>query len=121
MPDQNGTDKKGFRGLLDKLQEKLKDVTTLDVVTATGTLEYKVDDKGKFDFKTMVDQLKNSTAADSKLKIVAITHSEIDHDTFNFIQEGANPDHVELHNQSVDIAKKARHAFIEFLANLIGV
>ncbi|CAM2011154.1 hypothetical protein [Acanthopleuribacter pedis] len=108
----------------DNLEAMISDITTLDVVTLTGdidvTLNQQADAGGAADPAetiTFQDILKNIQAVKSQgLNAVAVTHIEVDMDTALFVKDNLTPQQqnlLTLHNQSVEQARNARHAFIQ--------
>ncbi len=111
--------------MIDKITTKITkfvdDITTLDVLTLSGSITMTPDAKaveGKdgeaqelnWDtyFKSIVEKLK--TPADgTKLEIVAYTHTEIDADSVNYYRTADTPDALrDLHIRTVESATKAR-------------
>lgn len=102
----------------------IDDMTTLDVLTLSGTIALKPEPKPldgaagagggakemKWDdyFKSIVEKLK--TPDDStRLEIVAYTHTEIDADSVNFYRTAGTEDALrDLHIRTVEAATKAR-------------
>lgn len=97
------------------------DITTLDVLTLSGTITLKPDAKPeaqgatgarelKWDdyFKGIVDKLK-TPGEGTQLEIVAYTHTELDADSVNFYRTAGTEDALrDLHLRTVENATKAR-------------
>jgi hypothetical protein len=106
-----------------KIGKFIDDITTLDVLTLSGTIALKPDPKPedgapagagvkelKWDdyFKDVVAKLKTPDA-DTKLEIVAYTHTELDADSVNFYRTAGTEDALrDLHLRTVESATKAR-------------
>ncbi len=105
------------------------DVATLDVLTLTGDItlvnanatdgtsgEFQWDDL----FKKVAEKMKASD--DSKLSVVAYTHSEWDLDTVNFVTSeltDGTKDLLEAHNSAVKAAQLSRFEAMRTMAGLI--
>jgi hypothetical protein len=106
--------------ITDLVTKFVEDVATLDVLTLSGTIALKPDaaadstgDSVKelnWDsyFKNVVEKVKTPDD-DSKIEIVAYTHTEFDADSVNFYRSAAGEDSLrELHLKTVESATKAR-------------
>lgn len=100
------------------LETMVADFTTLDVVTLTGdidvTLNQQATDNGTITFQQILKNIE-SVKSDG-LNAVAVTHVEVDMDTALFVKDNLSPQQqnlLTLHNQTVEQARNARHAFIQ--------
>lgn len=110
----------------------IEDIATLDVLTLSGTIALKPDPKPedaaastgvkelKWDdyFKNVVEKL-NTPDADTKLEIVAYTHTEFDADSVNYYRAADTEDALrDLHIRTVESATKARLDAVAALARV---
>jgi hypothetical protein len=95
-----------------------KDISTLDVTTLTGTITYKGVDATDL-YKNIKDM-----ASSGDLRVVAMTHKDVDHDTVLFVSEGLPESASALlkaHDAAVVAAENARLAFLKFAAGIVGM
>jgi hypothetical protein len=95
-----------------------KDISTLDVTTLTGTITYKGVDATK-----IYDNIKE-LAGTGELRVVAMTHKDVDHDTVLFVSEGLPESASALlkaHDAAFVAAENARLAFLKFAAGIVGM
>lgn len=124
--------KEAFQGIWNTLKTVTGDLTTLEVVTVSGSMNLaiqnpsdKAEDKEKWNLKNS-DAILNIIAnppqnASGNLYLVAYTRIDFDHDTVNFVN--ANPTEEDkrlytLHVESIKAAQEARAAFINMLAGI---
>lgn len=111
--------------MLASVKDLGEDLSTLSVTTITGDMEFFINQQATgLNVKDLVKNIaKKNTTESSKLKIVAHTHIDIDHDTVNFIKEGLNIQESGmflLHQNAILAAQKARHAFLLFLEESVN-
>ena len=108
-------------GIMERIATVGEDVLTLDVATFTGTVEIGLDGDG-FDFSRLVASLKEQAArAEGTVKLVALTHVELDRDVIHFVKEGLTEPEEKLtrdHEAMVEIAKDGRMGFLRFVRDL---
>lgn len=114
---------KGLKGALTKLNEAIKDLTSLHVQTFTGEVTFTIDENvpegsTKFDnIKTAVDAAK--TAGD--IILVAESLYQFDGDSYNFLnnKEGGIPAAaLELHRTSVENGIKTRQGLMQIITDV---
>ena len=118
--------------ITDKIEKFLQDITTLDVLTLSGTIALRPEPKTentdgedgvkelKWDdyFKSVVEKLKTPDEK-TKLEIVAYTHTEFDADSVNYYRAGDTEDALrDLHLKTVESATKARFEAIAAFARI---
>ncbi len=118
-----------FEKIGEQIREAVVDFSTLEVTTLTGdvTQIIKPDPtdtkKNKFDFKSVVTELKNTSGTTkAKIHLVAHTHIDFDHDTVNFVKADITNDERNLfilHQAAIDSAQIARKSFLNFLKEVI--
>jgi len=103
-----------------KIEDTIKDITSVDVVTYTGTISYETDG-GKFDWTKLLGTMKAGGSAD--VQVVAATHVSVDFDILNFrasgFSEGEMAELVTLHSESLRRSLEARLAFIDMFGKMI--
>ena len=112
-------------GLSDQLKDfgnaigaALTDLTTIDVATYTGSVTLDVvPEVSSLDATTIFNKLKG--AAGGKLKLVALTHVEIDMDATNVVAEDADAKLFALHADAVKAALDARAAVVSLVKGLL--
>ena len=111
-----------FKGFLDKVADKIKDLVTIDVVTLTGELNLDVTPAGGASKIDPTELFKNLEATPGgKLSVVALTHVEIDMDVTNFGSSAPSTALLTLHQESVKNAVEARKAVIEMIEGLLKI
>lgn len=115
----------GWKQNLTEMLNKLAgDLTSLDVVTVTGDVDF-VFDSEENRGKSVKQVLKDLNASDAagKAKIVAFTHVDFDQDTVQYIgrEQADDLEHpmVKLHFQGVAAAVKTRNEAIRFIGELV--
>ncbi len=115
-----------FNKMADSLKSTGQDLTTIDVITATGSLSQLIDSESSKtpSVKKITDILKDLSAETDggplkgELKIVCLTHIDFDQDTVQYVGEGvtSSSDLYLLHQKSVETAIKTRNEMINFIA-----
>ncbi len=105
------------------------DFTTLNVTTLTGHYDHIINTKeqgGKNKVRTkfhdFTKELGKPGAVDARIKLVAHTHVDFDHDTINFVSENVDPNGdflFDLHSAALNSAKSSRSAFIRMLKEFV--
>mmetsp|Transcript_2422 Transcript_2422/g.3557 ORF Transcript_2422/g.3557 Transcript_2422/m.3557 type:complete len:119 (-) Transcript_2422:516-872(-) len=106
--------------LLEKITTKaenfIDDITTLEVTTLTGNLSTKVivdpNNGNKIDFQKILDTLAPADGTESEINVVAATKIDFDNDVVQYVQKGAKPDLVRLHDNAIKNSQEARSAFL---------
>jgi len=98
----------GFKNALKKLDEAVKDLTSLHVQTFTGQANAKIDGSQSFeDIRTIVAEgVKNG-----EIKLAAETLAQFDGDSYNFIKEdidSLSPVILETHKNAVKAGIETR-------------
>lgn len=116
--------------ITEKIGKFVEDITTLDVLTLTGNITLTPDTAGSTPaptdtttttppaeakelnwdtyFASVIATLKNPSE-DSKLEVVAYTHTELDADSVNYYRTADGEDSLrDLHIRTVESATKAR-------------
>ena len=103
-----------------KIKKFIDDTATLDVLTLSGKITLvapkaqaggqganaaKDLDMDKL-FKDVLGKLQ--TKSTTEVSVVAYTHAEWDQDSVNYVAEGANPDLVQNHRETVSAAHDSR-------------
>ncbi|GAA4840831.1 hypothetical protein [Algivirga pacifica] len=113
-----------FSGVIQKLNDTAIDLTTLDVTTVTGDLTHHINDEGGIDFKNILNEIKTKGGkTEGELKLLAATHIDFDHDTFNFVKEQLTDQEKELlgtHVLMIEQAQKARAAMFSFMQEILN-
>ncbi len=107
---------------LKKLDEQVKDLTSLHVQTFTGDLTVTIDDsKGYQDIKTAINAAiaaeKKKTSASAKFQLVAETLAQFDGDSYNFV----NKDLDDVPQIALEVHKNAVKAGIETRLGLLNL
>ena len=105
------------------LRGVIEDITTLDVVTFSGTLTVDPGTEGEFKVSELYDKLKGSIGDESKLKLIALTHIDLDFDVTTFMANNLSSDEKELityHVSTVEASQNARSSVVELALDVIG-
>ena len=106
-----------FEKIKDGVEKMIGDVTTLDVATFTGDIEVSNAKEGTdLKLKQLWTNLQKDADLQAKLKVVAFTHIDADHDTLNFLTNDRDIDFDQLyaaHTKAVKTAQEARKAILE--------
>jgi hypothetical protein len=117
--------------VIDKIKtaaaDAVNDLTTLDVVTLTGTIDISANVKdGKINLKkvyeNVVKNAKGTTSAKAALKVVAFTHLDFDCDSVNFAKEDlteAQEMLLKAHRETVSVAQETRMAVVKMIKEVI--
>jgi hypothetical protein len=97
-----------FKDALAKLDDAVKDLTTLTVRTFGGNLDSIVNVEGA-DFKKALDQAKTA----GTIKLLMRTEISADSDTDLFVADGTTADVRAIHLGAVEAALKARQAVVD--------
>ncbi len=118
-----------FKKIGDQIRKVAVDFTTLNVTTLSGNYTHIIntkDQSGKFtvktDFHNFTKELGKKGAVDAKIKLVAHTHVDFDHDTINFVSEDVNSQNdflFDIHNAALNSAKTSRNGFIRMLKEFL--
>lgn len=112
-----------FDKVTDWLEGVIKDITTLDVVTFSGTLTVEPATEGEFKVSELYDKLRGSIGDESKLKLIALTHIDLDFDVTTFMANKLSSDEKELityHVSTVEASQNARSSVVELALDVIG-
>src|SRR6185312_11072445 len=104
------------------IKDGVQDLTTLDVLTLTGTLTLTAGTGGKgtqLDPSQLFESLQAQTVDSSKLEVVALTHKEVDLDATTFIAKDADKDLLKIHSDMVQASEEGRMAFLKALGDLL--
>lgn len=117
-----------FNNIGKQLLDVAVDFTTLNVTTLTGHYDHIINTKeqGKNRVRTkfhdFTKELGKPGAVDARVKLVAHTHVDFDHDTVNFVNENVNPTGdflFDIHISALNSAKTSRSAFIRMLKEFV--
>lgn len=106
----------------DKIKDAIKDTTTLDVVTASGSIQLTAADMGDDGWENIAEKVSAKVKA-ANVNIVAFTHTQWDCDTFMFVKENLSESEqalVESHAAVVDASHATRRAAVKLLHGIIG-
>lgn len=105
------------------LKEQIEDVTSLDVVTLTGSI--KIQGEGNsINLKKTYDSIQTNAVNNTNMSVVAFTHIDLDKDVVQFVKEGLSEGEkpvVDAHNAMVDSSHKARLALIRSIKDIVGL
>ncbi|WP_116127944.1 hypothetical protein [Lewinella sp. IMCC34183] len=109
------------------VQTYIKDLLTLDVVTLTGNVDLAV--TGANGERLRLGRLYNRIeemymAEDSQVRVLAITHVELDKDSVTYIKEGLSTQDEKLltyHLETVRAASEARAAMAAGVGRLLNL
>lgn len=122
MPN-DGDDKSAFEKVTDWLEGVVNDITTLDVVTFSGTLTVEPSTDGEFHVSALYENLKGKIGDESQLKLLALTHIDLDFDVTTFTANNLSSDEKELidyHVATVEASQKARASVVQLALDVIG-
>ena len=108
-------------------EDAVNDLTTLDVITVTGTIDISANVKnGKINlknvYKDIVNNSKGTTNAKAKMKVVAFTHLDFDCDSVNFAKENlteAQEMLLKAHRETVSVAQETRLAVVKMIKEVV--
>lgn len=114
-----------LKDILTTLRNVADDLTTLDVVTLTGTVKIAQQQTGKIDLKALYQELSGAaSSATSDIEVVAFTHIDFDTDTVNFVKTGAGEGDralLEAHQAMVKTSQDTRASVIKMVKDVIGI
>lgn len=114
-------------GVFKKLGEGIADLTSLEVVTLTGTVQVKINDARNengeksgsiIDWTTLIEQANDTSG---NVSLVAATKVEFDGDTQQFAADGASQTLLDTHQQAVENAKDVREGLVSMFRSLLGL
>lgn len=108
-----------LKDALKKLNDAVKDLTSLHVQTFTGTLDLEVPQDGGFD--KLKDKLKKAKT-DGNVSLVAESLFKFDGDSYNFITNQADdvPDKAfVVHQSAINSGLETRRSLLNLFKNLI--
>ena len=110
-----------LRDALQKLDEAVKDLTSLHVQTFTGKVETTIDSATSFDdIKKLINAEAGKT--DGKIKLVAESLAQFDGDSYNFVREDLEnvpPLALEVHKNAVKAGIETRLGLLTLFKDLI--
>lgn len=95
------------------------DLSTLDVVTMSGTINLTVNQ-----IKGFQDILGSLAGGNNNLHTVAVSHHEIDYDAALFVKDNLTESEKELlqmHMETVKTAQEMRNKVVELATNALGL
>jgi hypothetical protein len=112
MPDETQE-----KSALVKLKDAALDLTELQVLTFTGTVEAVVKTDGAMDWSKLLKEAKTAGA----IELVAATKIEIDGDTTLFVAKGAPDALKQAHLDATAAAQQYRQGLVQAFADLLGI
>lgn len=109
----------GLRKALQRLDDAVTDLTSLHVQTYSGKLKAEIDRNQEFD--KLRDAISSAAPEDSNVTLVAESLLKFDGDSYNFVEENAPPNLMEVHNEAVQSGLDTRRSLIEMFKDAIGV
>jgi len=100
-----------------KLKDAALDLTDLQVLTFTGTVEAVVSANGAMDWGKLLKEAKTSGA----IELVAATKIEIDGDTTLFVARTAPDALKQAHLDATAAAQQYRQGLVQAFASLLGI
>ncbi|MFC0878441.1 hypothetical protein ACE01N_17740 [Saccharicrinis sp. FJH2] len=111
-----------LKDALKKLDDAVKDLTSLHVQTFTGQIETNVDSATSFDdIKKLINAEADKT--DGKIKLVAESLAQFDGDSYNFVREDLDnvpPLALEVHKNAVKAGIETRLGLLNLFKDLIA-
>ena len=126
MPEPTGTNatqekKTGMRAALAKIEEGLKDLSSLEVQTYVGAIDVAIDDD-RHGLKDISALLSSAKAKDSGLKLCAVTKMMCDGDAINLVPEEAFPEHIQkVHEAAVRAGIATREGLLALFGGMVGL
>jgi N-methylhydantoinase B/oxoprolinase/acetone carboxylase alpha subunit len=99
-----------LKDALEKLNEEIKDLTSLHVRTYTGTLS--IDPGTKVDLAKVAAEVNKE---DSNLTVALETLIQFDGDAYNFVAAGATEALQTVHKDAVEAGIKTRQGLLELV------
>lgn len=117
--------KEALESLKTTIAEKVKDVSSLEVTTFTGSFNLKVSDviknnNNKFDIEKVLEQLNGQAMAD--LQLVAYSMIKLDGDQANIVKNNLTAEDKELlefHRSMIETSQNSRKAIIDLIKGLL--
>jgi len=112
----------GLKKAIENLKEAVNDLSSLEVITITGTLMTKKAGSGAnqssvIDWKSAITEAKKTTGT---VELVMATEIRADGDATLYIREKEIPQHMlEAHQQAVDAGLQVRSDIIDFAASTV--
>ena len=110
----------GLKDALGKLNDAVKDLTSLHVQTYQGRVEVDLDEVAENGFDS-VRAAVTAAAADpeGELKLVAEAYYQFDGDSYNFLtSDDITPEALEIHKAAVEAGIKTRQGLVELFKGL---
>ena len=115
-----------LKKVLESIRNAADDITTLDVVTLTGsvTITGLTDQNNEIDLKALNKAIQKNAIANTNMTLLAYTHIDLDSDTIHFVKSGLSEGEaplVEAHNAMVKSSQDARLAFVKAVKDVVGL
>lgn len=104
-----------------KIEEAMKDTTTLDVVTTTGSIKLTANDMASQGWGKIAEAV-SAKIKKAELNVVAYTHTQWDCDTFMFVKSSPSDEEqklVESHAAVVDAAHATRREAVKMMVDVL--
>lgn len=117
--------KEALENLKENIADKIKDASSLEVTTFTGSFNLKVSDvvknnNNKFDIEKILEQLNAQAMAD--LQLVAYSMIKMDGDQANIVKNNLTEEDKELlvfHKNMIEASQNSRKAIVDLIKGLI--
>lgn len=114
-----------LENLKDTIADKIKDASSLEVTTFTGSFNLKVSDviksnNNKFDIEKVLEQLNTQAMVD--LDLVAYSLIKLDGDQANIVKKDLTAEDKELlefHKSMIEASQNSRKAIVDFIKGLL--
>lgn len=114
-----------LENLKDNIADKVKDASSLEVATFTGTFNLKITDvvksnDNKFEIEKILEQLNAQAMAD--LQLVAYSTIKLDGDQTNIVKNNLTAEDKELlefHKNMIEASQNSRKAIVELIKGLL--
>lgn len=107
-----------FEKAMSDMAGKIKDLSTLDVVTFQGSVTVEGSDKEPTKFSEVMTKAKGST--DVKVKVLASTQTHIDGDIVAFYDKDITGEERQAHLELIRSGAETRKATIDFVKSVLG-
>jgi hypothetical protein len=104
----------GIKAALDKLNDKVSDLSSLHVQTFSGTLNIEVSEADKF---KKLEEALGQAEGNVALSIETLMH--FDGDAYNFMADGISPELRDVHRDALEAGMNARKALMDMVSNWI--
>lgn len=106
---------------LENLANGIKDLTSIEVITLSGKVEWTTDaDADALKATTLDwDALLNHAKTDGSVKLVAATRVDADYDVVNFQAESASPELLKLHADTLRTSREGREAIMRLFVDTL--